>query len=98
MPSRNTASQLALVQKLCNQFEFFQISGEDINSPRQSFVCDALKKPEFQNLIGSTWALIGHEKAASVDITNGMFSEKTLRIYPDLNERIKVFKEIGLKH
>ncbi|MCL6591271.1 MAG: PHP domain-containing protein [Firmicutes bacterium] len=97
MPSRNSSAQLQRVKTLCEQFGFFQISGEDINSPRQSFVCDALLKPEFQNLIDSTWALIGHEKTATQDIRNGMFSEKTLRQYPDLNERIQVFKEIGLK-
>jgi predicted metal-dependent phosphoesterase TrpH len=97
MPSRNSSAQLQRIKELCGQYGFFQISGEDINSPRQSFICDALLKPEFQNLIDSTWALIGHEKAATLDITNGMFSEKMLRQCPDLNERIKVFKEIGLQ-
>ncbi|HEX3047537.1 MAG TPA: PHP domain-containing protein [Bacillota bacterium] len=97
MPSRNSSAQLKRIKELCDQYGFFQISGEDINSPRQSFFCDALLKPEFQNLIDSTWALIGHEKTATQDIRNGMFSEKTLCQCPDLNERIKIFKEIGLK-
>ena len=39
MPSRNTKAQLTRVRGLCGKFNLFQISGEDINSPRQSFVC-----------------------------------------------------------
>jgi hypothetical protein len=40
----------------------FQISGEDINSPRQIFVIKAMENPMFQNLIDATWKLIEHEK------------------------------------
>lgn len=96
MPSRNTMAQLKRVKKLCSNFNFFEISGEDINSPRQSFVCDALAKPEFTNLVDSTWALIGHEITATKDITRGLFAEQTIKQYPELDERIKVFKAIGL--
>lgn len=96
MPSRNTMAQLKRVKKLCSNFNFFEISGEDINSPRQSFVCDALAKPEFTNLVDSTWALIGHEISATKDITRGLFAEQTIKQYPELDERIKVFKAIGL--
>jgi len=39
-----------------------EISGEDINSPRQSFICKALDDPAFSNLADSTWALIRHER------------------------------------
>lgn len=95
MPSRNTMAQLKRVKSLCEKHGFFQISGEDINSPRQSFVCAALKNPEFANLYDSTWALIGHEKAATEDIERSMFSKKTITEYPDLNERIRVYKQIG---
>ena len=97
MPSRNTAAQLYRLKALCEQFEFFQISGEDINSPRQSFICQAMKSPSFNNLKESTWALIGHEKAATEDISNGMFSVPTLKKYPKLSDRIRVYKEIGLE-
>ena len=37
MPSRNSMEQLKRVKELCEKHGFFQISGEDINSPRQSF-------------------------------------------------------------
>lgn len=97
MPSRNTLQQLKRVKSLCELHGFFQISGEDINSPRQSFICEAQRNEEFKNLLDSTWALIGHEKAATEELENGMFSKKTIEKYPDLNERIKVFAEIGKK-
>ncbi len=61
MPSRNTKEQLDRLRKLCRDNDLFEISGEDINSPRQSFVIEALKNPVFSNLIESTWKLIEHE-------------------------------------
>jgi len=97
MPSRNTLEQLKRVKSLCEQYELFQISGEDINSPRQSFICEKLKLEEFRNLIESTWALIGHEISATEDLSKGMFSNETKSRYPDLNERIKIYAEIGRK-
>ncbi len=62
MPTRNTPAQLERLRKLCDQYGMFQISGEDINSPRQSFVIKAMENPMFQNLIDATWKLIEHEK------------------------------------
>ncbi|MBP3391344.1 MAG: PHP domain-containing protein [Clostridia bacterium] len=73
MPSRNTMEQLRRVRGLCDQYGFFQISGEDINSPRQKFICEAQRNPEFKNLYDATMALIAHEKAATEDITKAMF-------------------------
>ncbi len=97
MPSRNTPAQISRIKGLCETREFFQISGEDINSPRQSFVCEAMKSPSFDNLKDSTWALIGHELAATKDAAAGMFSPAALKKYPSLTERICAFREIGLK-
>jgi len=96
MPSRNTMEQLNRIKALCDKYGFFQISGEDINQPRQSFVCEALRNDAFKNLIDATWALIGHERAATEDLSKGLFSEETVKKYPDLNERIKVFKNYAL--
>lgn len=61
MPTRNTPMQLQRLRALCDQYGMFQISGEDINSPRQSFVIKAMENPLFQNLIDATWKLIEHE-------------------------------------
>ena len=62
MPTRNTPAQLERLRKLCDDYGMFQISGEDINSPRQSFIIRAMENPMFQNLIDATWKLIEHEK------------------------------------
>jgi len=62
MPTRNTPEQLSRLRKLCDDYGMFQISGEDINTPRQSFVIKAMENPLFQNLIDATWKLIEHEK------------------------------------
>ena len=61
MPSRNTMDQLLRLKSFCKQYNLMEVSGEDINSPRQSFVCEALQNPVFSNLIDSTWELIRHE-------------------------------------
>ena len=62
MPTRNTPEQLDRLRGLCDQYGMFQISGEDINSPRQSFVIRAMENPKFKNLIDATWKLVEHEK------------------------------------
>ena len=67
MPTRNTPEQLDRLTKLCEEHGFFQISGEDINSPRQSFRCKALDNPAFGHLIDATYTLIGYETMASQD-------------------------------
>ena len=61
MPTRNTPAQLERLRNLCDEYGMFQISGEDINSPRQSFVIKAMENPMFKNLIDATWKLIEHE-------------------------------------
>ena len=95
MPTRNTLAQLNRVMDLCEKYSLFQISGEDINSPRQSFICEALARPEFKHLIVSTWALIGHEKHATLELADGMFSEKTVEEWPSLSKRVKHFAALG---
>lgn len=65
MPSRNTAEQLEKLQKMCRERGITEISGEDINSPRQSFVCRQLEQPQFKHLVGATWKLIERERALS---------------------------------
>ena len=61
MPTRNTPEQLERLRGLCDEYGMFQISGEDINSPRQGFIIKAMENPMFQNLIDATWKLIEHE-------------------------------------
>ena len=61
MPTRNTQEQIERLRKLCDQYNMLQISGEDINSPRQKFVIEKMKEEQFSNLIENTWKLIEHE-------------------------------------
>jgi len=95
MPSRNKLEQLIKLKNYCKKYDLFEISGEDINSPRQRFICEAQRHEAFKNLYDSAWALIGHEKAASIDIDKGMFSHATQLKYPYLDDRISAYKEIG---
>ena len=96
MPTRNTPEQLKRLQALCRKHGMFEISGEDINSPRQQFFCKALALPEYSHLIDSTWALIGHEHMVNEKGAEyGMFSKQSEEQTPDLNERIKKFALIG---
>lgn len=96
MPSRNTPAQLERLRQLCEDYQFFQISGEDINQPRQKFICAAMRKPEFANLYDAAWALIGHELSASQDAGRGLFSPDVVGEYPQLAQRIAYFKQYAL--
>ncbi len=91
MPTRNTKVQLTRLMDMCKAAGLFEISGEDINSPRQSFICPALTDPMFAHLVEATYALIGHEKAASEDLTKAMFSEATKASLGDMAARVKAY-------
>ena len=72
MPTRNTPEQLDRVMRLCREYGFFQISGEDINSPRQSFICRAYEDPRYSHLIDAAFSLIGYENAATENVDAAM--------------------------
>ena len=93
MPSRNTRYQLSKVMDLCNKHEFFEINGEDINSPRQSFT-SAHNDEIFDHLKDMTYALIGHEIAVTESIENSMFSEKIKNNFPKIKDRISYYKSL----
>jgi hypothetical protein len=56
-----------------------------------------MKDGSYSNLKDSTWAMIGHEKASTADMSAGMFAEKAINEYPDLYERIDVYKRLGME-
>ena len=96
MPTRNTPAQLQRLGKMLKENDLFEISGEDVNSPRQKFACAALALPEYAHLIDSTWALIGHEAISTEKgVEYGMFSARSVLETPDLKERIKKYAKIG---
>ncbi|NLP47781.1 MAG: PHP domain-containing protein [Clostridiales bacterium] len=72
MPSRNTAAQLKRLQEMCRNRGFMEISGEDINSPGQSFICEQLAQPQFSHLVKATWQLIKHEKEETLRQLNAI--------------------------
>lgn len=96
MPSRNTMEQLKRVMGKCKEYGFVEISGEDINQPRQSFICEKLREPEFAHLEDSTWALVGHEIAAEKDIQECIYSDKIKKEFPNMQDRIAHFKQIAI--
>ena len=62
MPARNTAEQITRLQGLCRKYGMTEISGEDVNSSRQSMICPALAKPEFRHLVKKAWELVERER------------------------------------
>ncbi len=95
MPPRNTPEQLARVRRLCDERGLLQISGVDINSPRQSFNCPELRRPEFSNLRDATWALVAHERLASVDPGAGFFSAANPLAALPLETRLAAYAKAG---
>ncbi|MBQ8508734.1 MAG: PHP domain-containing protein [Clostridia bacterium] len=97
MPSRNTKEQLQRLMKLCADNGFFEISGEDINSPRQSFICKAMADPMFAHLSEATYALIGHEQAATASLDDGLFSAKSVAAEPSIKARVSAMAAKAVK-
>lgn len=95
MPSRNTAEQLDRVMQMCDHYGFFQISGEDINSPRQKFICSALADNKFDHLRRNAFALIGHERISEINSAKGMFSTAIVSRTTSIDERAAEFEKIG---
>ena len=62
MPARNTPEQISRLQTLCRKYGMTEISGEDVNSSRQSMICPQLAKPEFRHLVDMAWTLVNREK------------------------------------
>lgn len=92
MPTRNTEAQLRRIMGLCDKYNLFQISGVDINSPRQEFICRELDNPLYSHLVDATYALIGAENAATANEDESMFCDATKAKYPDVHDRIEYFK------
>ena len=95
MPPRNTLAQLRRVRGLCAEHGLMEISGVDINSPRQSFNCPELQLPEFSHLIGATWALIAHERLGQEDARYGLFHPDNPLAGRSLAERIDAYAAVG---
>ncbi len=95
MPPRNTREQLSRVRELCESRGLMQVSGVDINSPRQSFNCPELRRPEFAHLGEATWALVAHERLSSADPRAGLFAPDNPLASLSLSRRIRAYAEAG---
>jgi hypothetical protein len=95
MPPRNTLAQLLRVRRLCAEHGLMEISGVDINSPRQVFTCPEVLQPEFVHLVDATWALIAHEKLQAAGDRYGLFHMDNPLADRPLPERISVYASIG---
>lgn len=95
MPPRNTLGQLRKIRGLAGEWGFMEISGVDINSSRQSFNCPEVLREDSRHLLDTTWALIAHERLATVSERYALFSKKNPLASMDLAERITVYAGIG---
>ena len=66
MPARNTREQLTRLQELCRRYGMTEISGEDVNSSRQSMICPQLVDPQFEHLVDMAWKLVEREKIRKI--------------------------------
>ena len=94
-PRRNDSQQIHMVRELCRKYNMMEVAGEDINQPRQPFVNTELGSDIKAYFDLTTWAIIGHERMADESLEKGFFSESTLKRYPNLSERLKVYEKIG---
>lgn len=95
MPPRNTPEQLQRVHALALAHGMLEISGVDINQPRQRFTCEELRRQEFADLNEATWALVAHEALSSLDPALHLLG-RTGRLSPDaLAERIAQYAPLG---
>ncbi|MDO4259089.1 MAG: PHP domain-containing protein [Actinomycetaceae bacterium] len=94
MPPRNTDEQLRRVHELAAAHGMLEISGVDINQPRQSFNCPELRRPEFAQLNEATWALVAHEALTTVDPALHLLGEGR-RSPEELAKRIADYAPLG---
>lgn len=95
MPPRNTEEQMARLAELSREHGMVEVSGVDINTPRQQFSCPELQRPELSHLNEATWALVAHERLADLDGSLGLFSPDSPVASLALAERVTRYAELG---
>ncbi len=97
MPPRNTPEQLQRISALAAAHGLIEVSGVDINQPRQSFSCPELAEPRFAHLNDSTWALVAHEELSAADPTSGLLHPDNPLAELPLAERVIAYGKLGRK-
>lgn len=95
MPPRNTAEQMARIAELADANGLLEVSGVDINTPRQVFNCPELQRPELDHLNDATWAMVAHEQLAEHDRALGLFAEASPLAGLPLKERVQRYSAVG---
>ncbi|MBK7819949.1 MAG: PHP domain-containing protein [Tessaracoccus sp.] len=95
MPPRNTAEQMARIATLAAEHGLLEVSGVDINTPRQVFNCPELQRPELGHLNEATWAMVAHELLAEVDPDLGLFAPGSSLAGASLTDRIARYSAAG---
>ncbi len=93
MPARNTPQQVDRVRAFIQANDLFEISGEDINQPRQPFVCMAMRDEKLSPLKESAWAMITHERQE-----HGLFSDVAIQKWPKLTDRVNAYARMGRRY
>ncbi len=65
--------------------------------PKKKLVCEFEDEKTAELYRETTFAVIGHEITASLNVKDGMFSERSIENTPNLKDRIRLFSRIGLK-
>lgn len=65
--------------------------------PKKKLVCEFEDEKTAELYRETTFAVIGHEITASLNVKDGMFSERSIENTPGLKDRIRLFSRIGLK-
>lgn len=95
MPPRNSVEQLERVSRLATAHGLIEVSGVDINQPRQVFSCPELAEPRFAYLNDSTWALVAHEELSTTDPRQGLLHPDNPMAGLPLAERISRYGDLG---
>ena len=85
------------ISTICEKLEMLQLSGDFIDRPRNSFTASYSNTAVYDQLKETSWAIIGHEKAASVNEEFGIFSNKIIEKFPTLKERVAYFSYLAKK-
>ena len=65
--------------------------------PKKKLVCEFADEKTAEAYRETTFAVIGHEISSSLDIADGLFSDRSVENTPDLKDRLRLFSRIGLK-
>lgn len=95
MPPRNTAEQMARIAALADANGLLEVSGVDINTPRQVFNCPELQRPELDHLNDATWAMVAHERLAEHDRALGLFAQDSPLAHLPLRDRVERYSALG---